>query len=243
MAMTQPEIRAMLESLGVKSSDWQVAMIEWHQQRKEQAMPEVKQEFFHKDGSVCSDVDECDTWEHSTVKLQAVCVQCPHLFAEHDRNPDGTGCRLCVCPRYDDTTDADTGSAMFCDHGKAWGAECIECGRTDRTDVAAEVIDGRQSVYGEVVDGMIRIAQMWSAYLGKDGLVEAHDVPMMMILMKAVRYRQSPDYSDHTDDIEGYLDIVRQVMGEDMIHARTVADYIAQKWGDGEVFRVKGSAS
>lgn len=154
--------------------------------------PALKQEevWYHKDGTVCPDMSDCDTWEHSSVR----------------------------------TGDLFTGD-------------------NERTDVAAEVIDGRESVYGEVVDGMIRIAQMWSAYLGKDGLVEAHDVPAMMILMKLVRYRQSPDYSDHTDDVEGYLDIIRQIIGEDMIHARDVKDFIRQKYGDGEVFRVKGSAS
>ena len=41
-----------------------------------------------------------------------------------------------------------------------------------------------------------------------------------------------PCYSDNSDDIEGYLDIFRKLVGEDMIHARTVSDFIAQKWGD-----------
>jgi hypothetical protein len=39
-----------------------------------------------------------------------------------------------------------------------------------------------------------------------------------------------PDYSDNTDDVEGYLDIARKIVGDDMIQAKTVNDFIAQKW-------------
>ena len=44
-----------------------------------------------------------------------------------------------------------------------------------------------------------------------------------------MRADQTPDYSDNSDDIEGYLDIFRKIVGEDMIHARSVSDYVEQK--------------
>jgi hypothetical protein len=46
--------------------------------------------------------------------------------------------------------------------------------------------------------------------------------------MKLVRTKETPNYSDNSDDVEGYLDIFRQLVGDDMIHARTVDDYIQQ---------------
>lgn len=98
-----------------------------------------------------------------------------------------------------------------------------------RSDTVTEVIDGREGVYGEPVDGMRRVAAIWSAILGKECTVQPADVPLMLIGMKLVRAHQAPDYSDNSDDIEGYLDIFRKVVGPDMIHARSVTDYLEQK--------------
>jgi hypothetical protein len=47
--------------------------------------------------------------------------------------------------------------------------------------------------------------------------------------LKLVRTSHTPDYSDNSDDIEGYLDIFRKVVGEDMVHARTVSEYLLIK--------------
>lgn len=93
-----------------------------------------------------------------------------------------------------------------------------------------EVIDRRVQVYGDPVAGFAETAAMWSILFDVD--VPAWKVPIAQALMKVVRMKASPDYSDHSDDIEGYLDIFRKVMGEDMIHARTVNEYIEKKWGD-----------
>lgn len=87
-----------------------------------------------------------------------------------------------------------------------------------------EVIDGRVSVYGEPVEGFCRIAQVWSGILGRE--VSATDVALCLIGMKAVRTQVTPNYSDNSDDIEGYLDIFRKIVGEDMIHARSVTEYL-----------------
>lgn len=90
-----------------------------------------------------------------------------------------------------------------------------------------EVVAGRDDVYGKPTDTMVRIAAMWSALL--DTQINPIDVPLMMMALKLLRCRDIPDYSDSYDDIEGYLDIARQVVGPDMVRARTVKDYLRVK--------------
>lgn len=98
-----------------------------------------------------------------------------------------------------------------------------------RSDNLDEVIDQRTQVYGDPVVTYTRIAQVWSGILGQD--VNATDVALCMIGLKAVRSAETPDYSDNSDDIEGYLDIFRKIVGPDMIKARSVLDYVEQKAG------------
>lgn len=90
-----------------------------------------------------------------------------------------------------------------------------------------ELIDERVKVYGDPKVTFPQIAQAWSAVLGFEVL--PYQVPLCLIAMKLVRTSQTPDYSDNSDDIEGYLDIFRKVVGEDMVHARTVDEYVAAK--------------
>lgn len=100
--------------------------------------------------------------------------------------------------------------------------------RSDPRDgTVGELIDNRESVYGNPVEGCADIAMLWSTFLGHE--VQAWEVPIMMMLMKISRMKASPDYSDHSDDIEGYLDIFRQIMGPDLIHARSVSEYVEQR--------------
>lgn len=94
-------------------------------------------------------------------------------------------------------------------------------------DNVAELIDERVKVYGDPKVTFPQIAQAWSAVLGFEVL--PYQVPLCLIAMKLVRTSQTPDYSDNSDDVEGYLDIFRKVIGEDMIHARTVDEYVLQK--------------
>src|SRR5690606_28909072 len=90
-----------------------------------------------------------------------------------------------------------------------------------------ELIDERIKVYGDPTVTFPQIAQAWSAVLGVE--VRPDQVPLCLIAMKLVRTSQTPDYSDNSDDIAGYLDIFRKVVGEDMVHARTVDEYVAAK--------------
>lgn len=101
-------------------------------------------------------------------------------------------------------------------------------GPGERTGTLHEVIDRRVQVYGDPVQGFAEIAEMWTTYLGFP--VQAHQVPIMQLLMKVVRSKTSPDYSDHSDDMKGYVDIFQKVIGDDMIHARSVNEYIELKW-------------
>lgn len=99
----------------------------------------------------------------------------------------------------------------------------------ERDGNVGELIDRRVQVYGEPVECFGRIAQVWSGILGYE--VQPVEVPLMMAGAKLVRAQVSPDYSDNVDDVDGYIDIARKIVGEDMIMARSVNDYIAQKWG------------
>lgn len=96
------------------------------------------------------------------------------------------------------------------------------------SDIVGEVIDGRRGVYGEPTNTYPRIAAMWQALLDGNE-VQGWHVPLMMIAAKMVRTVEAPDYSDNSDDIEGYLAIFRELIGEDMIPARSVSEYLELK--------------
>ena len=50
-----------------------------------------------------------------------------------------------------------------------------------------------------------------------------------MALYKLYRFAVAPDYSDNLDDAEGYLKIVRECVGDNMVHARSADEYQAKK--------------
>jgi hypothetical protein len=92
----------------------------------------------------------------------------------------------------------------------------------------AEVsIPQREQVYGEAVECFTRIAEVWSGILGHH--VNAVDVALCQIGLKLVRSAHCPTYSDNSDDIVGYKKIFDMIVGEDMVHASTVAEYFEKK--------------
>ena len=95
--------------------------------------------------------------------------------------------------------------------------------------IPEEVVDGRTSVYGDPTETFARIAQVWSGILGHT--INATDVPLCLIGLKLIRTVEAPTYSDNSDDIEGYLDIFRKIVGEDMIHARSVKEFVEKRDG------------
>jgi hypothetical protein len=89
------------------------------------------------------------------------------------------------------------------------------------------ILDAR-SAYGDKVQNQVEQAAMINAYLsGRE--VRPVDVPIIFILVKCHRLGKMPDYKDSYDDIEGYLDIAKLVIGGDMIEAATAKEYMAEK--------------
>ncbi|QNN98054.1 hypothetical protein SEA_FEDE_6 [Microbacterium phage Fede] len=97
---------------------------------------------------------------------------------------------------------------------------------------APPVLDGR-AAYGNRVTNMAEQADMIRAYLsGRE--VQAIDVPIILVLIKAHRLGKMPDYADNFDDIDGYMQIAREVVGEDMIQAATAREYAEIKRRGGQ---------
>ena len=75
--------------------------------------------------------------------------------------------------------------------------------RDNILDSAKSIINGeRQGTYGEAENSFAVIAQMWTAYLGKD--LTSADVANMMILMKVARNSSGVYKDDNWIDICGY---------------------------------------
>lgn len=96
---------------------------------------------------------------------------------------------------------------------------------TDQTD-AQKLLAERVSVYGNRVRNMERVAQLWTALLG----VEILDwqVPLLMSAYKMLRTFETPDYSDNSDDIDGWKEMFVEVMNENyggLVKARTVEEF------------------
>ncbi|URM86403.1 hypothetical protein SEA_GSHELBY23_6 [Microbacterium phage Gshelby23] len=102
-------------------------------------------------------------------------------------------------------------------------------GAEDNTNTA-DLLAGRESVYGNRVDNMTRTAQMWNGYLGTDIITPA-DVAMMFSLYKAYRFKITPDYSDNVNDVLGYAEMAREVQDATggLVHAETVKEYLEKK--------------
>lgn len=60
----------------------------------------------------------------------------------------------------------------------------------------------REEDYGTPEDSFALIARLWNAYLG-DNVTDAHDVAMMMALLKVARIRKG-NKADNYMDLAGY---------------------------------------
>jgi len=70
-------------------------------------------------------------------------------------------------------------------------------------DEAKTVINGeRQDMYGEPEDNFAKIAEFWTTYKGVD--FTAHDVAMMMSLLKVARIATGAGKRDSYVDLCGY---------------------------------------
>ena len=76
--------------------------------------------------------------------------------------------------------------------------------RGNLLDVAKTYITkDRQADHGDAEDNFSRIAQYWSVHLGTP--VKAHDVAVMMALLKVARIKQNPNHIDNWVDGAGYF--------------------------------------
>ncbi len=81
---------------------------------------------------------------------------------------------------------------------------------TTMIDEAKTIVDGkRNDDYGNINDSFLRIAGLWSAYLGIH--VDKYDVAKMMMLLKISRAKNS-NHRDSYVDIVGYVECVDQLM-------------------------------
>lgn len=94
--------------------------------------------------------------------------------------------------------------------------------------VTDEVVEQRRGVYGaDVIRSFTDTALIWSGILGVE--IQPWQVPLCMVGLKLQRAGITPDYSDNSDDIDGYMKIFREILGDDMVQARSVKEYIELK--------------
>jgi len=92
------------------------------------------------------------------------------------------------------------------------------------TEQAADaLLETRRAVYGDRIKNMENLALIWSGLLGFE--VKPFQVPLMMSASKMLRAMETPDYSDNIDDVDGWNKMFREVIGEDLVQARTVEEY------------------
>ena len=100
---------------------------------------------------------------------------------------------------------------------------------TNHTEEAQNLLDTRAAhpAYGDRIENMERVAQVFSGILGTE--VRPEQVTLLMIGYKAVRASKTPDYEDNVKDIEGYALMFREIIGDDMISAAHTDEYLLEK--------------
>jgi len=83
------------------------------------------------------------------------------------------------------------------------------------TKEAQELVNGeRQKDYGDMKESFVRIAGLWSAYLGVH--VDYLDVGKMMILLKVSRAKHN-NHRDSYVDIVGYVECIDKLLQENLV--------------------------
>ncbi len=87
---------------------------------------------------------------------------------------------------------------------------------TSIIDEAKLIVDGeRQKDYGNMDESFLRIAGLWSAYLGIH--IDKFDVAKMMILLKVSRAKNG-NHRDSYRDIVGYVACADKLLAQDKIN-------------------------
>lgn len=81
---------------------------------------------------------------------------------------------------------------------------------------AAELVSGsRQQTHGDKLINHQNIASLWNAYLGwrlgEGCLISAHDVALMMILLKVARTKEGEHNPDDYIDAAGYAAVAGEI--------------------------------
>lgn len=90
---------------------------------------------------------------------------------------------------------------------------------------AYNIVEGaRQLNYGAPEDNFARIAALWETYLIKRKdqtlfTIDAHDVAMMMVLMKIARLMNTPNHWDSIKDGIGYFTCMASFVDDDKVEA------------------------
>ena len=87
--------------------------------------------------------------------------------------------------------------------------------RADILDTAKEyVTKDRAATHGDAESNFGLIAAYWSAHLNVS--IRAHDVAVMMTLLKLARARSNPKHTDNWIDGCGYLALGGEAAGEEV---------------------------
>jgi hypothetical protein len=78
-------------------------------------------------------------------------------------------------------------------------------------EAAAIVVGDRRDQYGDPYEMCARVARMWSALFGFE--VEAHQVPLAMVLLKVCR-ESHHHQRDNLVDVAGYAALAHEVAEE-----------------------------
>jgi hypothetical protein len=74
------------------------------------------------------------------------------------------------------------------------------------------ITQDRAATHGGAEDSFADIAAMWSIYL--EHAVAPEDVCMMMVLLKAVRFKNNPQHTDNTIDAAGYSALAGEIASQ-----------------------------
>ena len=91
----------------------------------------------------------------------------------------------------------------------------VQVNRADILDTAKEyVTKDRAATHGDAERNFGLIAAYWSAHLNVS--IRAHDVAVMMTLLKLARARSNPKHTDNWIDGCGYLALGGEAAGEEV---------------------------
>lgn len=94
---------------------------------------------------------------------------------------------------------------------------------TEEQTEAQRLLADRVSTYGPRVKNMEDLATLWSVLVGTE--IRPYQAALMMAQYKLLRANHTPDYADNMNDVDGYIEMARECIGDDMIEAETVKHY------------------